>query len=391
MSSEKVLAIIPARGGSKGIPRKNLRMLAGKPLIAHSIEQARHTPAVSRVVVSTDDAEIGTAAQQYGAEVIWRPAEISGDSASSESALLHALDFLRDTENYEPDCVVFLQATSPLREANDIQNAIEILQHENADALFSACPVHGFVWRSAGGNLSSLTYDYRSRQRRQDAPEDLVENGSIYVFKPHILREHNNRLGGKIAVYRMSTLNSFQVDEPGDLELMEGLIAARRPQTAHGVLSEVRLLVLDFDGVMTDNRVLVDQDGRESVLCHRGDGWGIGQVKRAGIDVAVISTEPNPVVSARCRKLHLECIQDCPDKLPVLQALAAERGLEAHHIAYVGNDVNDLDCLKWVGYPIAVADAVREVKAVAQFVTTASGGFGAVREVTDWLLTARQA
>ena len=125
-----ILAIIPARGGSKGIPRKNLQPLAGKPLLAYTIEHARATPAVTRVVVSTDDVEIASVAQQYGAEVIWRPAEISGDTATSEAALLHALDHLRDNEGYEPDLVVFLQATSPLRRSDDIQRAVETLQQQ---------------------------------------------------------------------------------------------------------------------------------------------------------------------------------------------------------------------------------------------------------------------
>ena len=109
----KTLAIIPARGGSKGIPRKNVRLVAGKPLVAHSIEHARNTPAIQRVIVSTDDQEIADVARQYGAEVVLRPADISGDTATSESALVHVLDTLKEQENYEPDRVVFLQCKPP--------------------------------------------------------------------------------------------------------------------------------------------------------------------------------------------------------------------------------------------------------------------------------------
>lgn len=222
----EILALIPARGGSRGIPRKNIQPVGGKPLLAYSIEHARQSPAVTRVIVSTDDSEIARVAQERSAEVIWRPAEISGDTATSESALLHALDHLRNTEDYEPDLVVFLQATSPLRQPDDVQKAVETLQYEQADSLFSACRVHGFVWRKQGDQLLSLTYDYRNRLRRQDSSEDLVENGSIYVFKPWVLRQFNNRLGGKIAVYLMNVLDSFQVDEQEDLSLMEQLLAS---------------------------------------------------------------------------------------------------------------------------------------------------------------------
>jgi len=278
-TSLSILCIIPARGGSKGIPRKNVRLLGGKPLLAYSIECARRTPSIARVVVSTDDSETAEVAKEYGAEVIWRPAEISSDTATSESVLLHVLDYLRDTEGYEPDLVVFLQATSPLRKPNDIQNAIESLQREGADSLFSACPLQGFVWRKEGKKLLSLTYDYRHRPRRQDALEDLIENGSIYVFKPWVLRQFNNRLGGKIAVYCMEVLDSFQVDEPADLELIEQLLAVHRVGQKLPDLAAIRLLVLDFDGVMTNNRVLVNQDGAEAVWCHRADGSGIARLK----------------------------------------------------------------------------------------------------------------
>jgi YrbI family 3-deoxy-D-manno-octulosonate 8-phosphate phosphatase len=384
---DEILAIIPARGGSKGIPRKNLCPVAGKPLLAYTVEHARRTPEITRVVVSTDDPEIGAIAEHWGAEVVRRPPEFSGDEASSESALLHALDQLRAAEGYEPGLVVFLQATSPLRRPDDIQSAIATLRAERADSLFSAGPVHGFVWRREAGRLDSFSYDHRNRRRRQDAPEDLLENGSIYLFKPQVLREFGNRLGGKIAVYLMDPLDSLQVDEPADLPLFERLLAARGPgPTRPAGSGAIRLLVLDFDGVMTDNRVLVDCDGNEAVWCDRGDGWGVARLKDAGMEIVVLTTEIIPVAAARCRKLGIECVGACADKLAALRELAWGRGLEPERVAYVGNDVNDLDCLRWVGLPIAVADAVPEVLAVARWVTARPGGHGAVREVADHLL-----
>lgn len=385
----KIIALIPARGGSKGIPRKNLRSVAGIPLLSHSVVHALRTPAIDRVIVSTDDPAIAGVASESGAEVIWRPADISQDTSTSESALVHALNHLRDGEGYEPSLVVFLQPTSPLRQPDDIQNCIDTLIREGADSLFSACPAHGFVWRNEGDHVSSVTYDYKSRPRRQDTFEHLVENGSIYVFKPWVLRKFDNRLGGKIAIYKMHTLDSYQIDEPPDLKLAEDLLAIRRPASAVCDLTAIKLLVLDFDGVLTDNRVLVDENGKESVWCNRGDGWGIARLKETGIQVAVLSTEENPVVAARCRKLGIDCVQGSADKLAALQTMAVERSLSPDQIAFVGNDVNDLGCLAWVGAPIAVADAVPEAKAVSRLVTARQGGLGAVREVADWLISAR--
>jgi N-acylneuraminate cytidylyltransferase len=382
----EIVALIPARGGSKGIARKNVRMIAGRPLLAHTTVAAHETPVITRVVVSTDDAEIGRVAREYGGEVIWRPPEISGDTASSESALLHALTQLRQEEGYTPDLVVFLQPTSPLRQPQDIQSAVETLAQEGADSLFSACVQQGFVWRRRERDLASLTYDYLARPRRQDAPEDLMENGSIYVFKPWVLEQLGNRLGGKVAVYPMAVYESFQIDEPEDLELMEALFAFRRAARTTLDLRGIQLFAMDFDGVMTDNRVLTDQNGREAVWANRGDGWGIARLREAGVQVTVISTEVNPVVAARCRKLNVEYRDGCADKLGALREMARERGLVAPAIAYIGNDVNDIECLEWAGAAFAVADAMPTVREVAHFVTRAPGGYGAVREVCDMIL-----
>ena len=389
----KVIAIIPARGGSKGIARKNVRQLAGKPLISHTLLQAKQTPGLDRVIVSTDDPEIGAISKKLGVEVIWRPKEISGDTATSESALVHVLEHLRDTENYEPELVVFLQATSPLRQEQDIQKAMETLATDQADSLFSASPVHGFIWRSVAETLTPVNYDPSQRKRRQDLVETIwEENGSIYIFKPWVLRKYNSRLGGKIAVYPMDKLDSFQVDEPDDLRLIETIIAGRKTQRKqeHADLGMVRLLVLDFDGVMTDNRVLVDESGTESVYCHRGDGWGIAHLTAAGVEVVVLSTEKNPVVGARCQKLGIEYIQGSDDKLSALKEMVQKRSMLPNQIAYIGNDINDLDCMQWVGIPIAVADAVDEVKEVSTIATHREGGRGAVREVCDLILAAKK-
>jgi D-sedoheptulose 7-phosphate isomerase len=169
---------------------------------------------------------------------------------------------------------------------------------------------------------------------------------------------------------------------------MSPMGAGDRPKGV-GSMTDISLVVFDFDGVMTDNRVRVHQSGDEAVWCHRGDGLGIARLREAAFDVIVLSTETNPVVAARCRKLNIQAIQSCDDKLTALQRLAAERGLSAGQIAYVGNDINDLACMEWVGWPIAVADALPSVRAVAKWVTRLPGGGGAVREVADRLVAAR--
>jgi N-acylneuraminate cytidylyltransferase len=188
----------------------------------------------------------------------------------------------------------------------------------------------------------------------------------------------------------MALLDSFQIDEAADLDLLEALFLFRQRPRSLPELHDIRLLALDFDGVMTDNRVLTDQDGREAVWANRGDGWGIARVREAGVQVLVISTEENPVVAARCRKLQIEALHGCADKLLALQEIARQRNLGASEIAYIGNDVNDLDCLRWVGAAFVVADSVPAVRAVARHVTRAPGGHGAVREVCDMILAQKR-
>ena len=227
MNSHSFLTLIPARGGSKGIPRKNVCLFAGKPLIVHSIEQASASRHVTRVAVSTDDDEIAEVSFASGATVVWRPADISGDTASSESALIHALRDLEVNEGYRPDFVVFLQCTSPLRKADDIDAAIGKLLDQQADSLLSVSPSHRFLWADVNGQATSLNYDYRNRPRRQDMPQQYVENGSIYVFRREILLEGGNRLGGKVAMHVMDEDASWDIDTPFDLRIAEMLMNER--------------------------------------------------------------------------------------------------------------------------------------------------------------------
>jgi CMP-N,N'-diacetyllegionaminic acid synthase len=214
-----VTAIIPARGGSKGIPRKNLIKFAGQPLLYWTVAQARASKLVDAVYVTSDSAEILDAAQGWGALPIERPTEIAGDAASSESALCHALDVL----GCDPETIVFLQPTSPLRRAGDIDGAVNHFRTTNADSLFSGARLDDFiVWHRDGAGLNCVNHDWRARTRRQDRDgTSYVENGSIYVLKPSILRESLNRFGGRIEIYEMMLWQSFEVDDLEQLELCQ--------------------------------------------------------------------------------------------------------------------------------------------------------------------------
>ncbi len=220
-----VLAVIPARGGSKGIPDKNIKMLVGKPLIAHTIDAAIHSNHINRVVVSTDSQEIQKISKAYGAEIIKRPSEISGDTASSESALLHALDYLEENEGYKPDLIVFLQCTSPLTLPEDIDSTIQVLMNEGADTALSVAPFHYFLWkRKEDGSVIGINHNKDVRQLRQEREDQYLENGAIYVMNAKGFKINKHRFFGKTAQYIMPKERSLEIDEPVDLRIAEVLI-----------------------------------------------------------------------------------------------------------------------------------------------------------------------
>ncbi len=406
-----VLALVPARGGSKGLPGKNLRPLAGQPLVAWAVAAGRQAAAVTRVVVSTDSPAIRDAAVAAGAEAPFlRPPELAGDATTDLPVFLHALDWLERHEGYRPDVVVQLRPTSPLRPPGLVDAAVAaLLAHPDATAARTVTPSPQTPykrWRRAGdGRLAPLLPAPEGvaepfTEPRQRLPPTWWQTGHVDAVRPATLRS-GSMTGSALVAGEVEAVYAVDVDTAADLERAERLLAdglgALRPAGARtgaapADLADVRLVVFDFDGVFTDNRVWTDRDGRESVACSRSDGHGVKLLREAGVPMAVLSTEADAVVAARCRKLQLPCRHDLGDaKGDALVALAAEQGVGLEHVLYVGNDVNDLDCLRLAGLPVAVADAHPAALAAARWVLTRPGGHGAVRELADALVAARSA
>jgi CMP-N-acetylneuraminic acid synthetase len=217
-----ILAIIPARGKSKGIPQKNLQILAGHPLIAWSIKAAKESMYINRIVVSTDDQSIADTARYYGSEVVMRPDEISGDEATSESALLHVLEVLFDREGYRPDFIVFLQCTSPLTITEDVDNCITTLLNENGDTATTVTDFHYFLWRkTSDGNAEGINHDKKVRERRQDRTPQYLETGAVYVMKTEGFLEYKHRFFGKTVLSLMPSARVLEIDTPSDLRIAD--------------------------------------------------------------------------------------------------------------------------------------------------------------------------
>ena len=217
------LAIIPARGGSKGVPGKNLRPIAGRPLIEWSIVQALTADGIDTVCVSTDDAEIARVATAAGAEVPFlRPASLASDAAATEPVILHALDWYAAVGR-SFDTVVLLQPTSPRRRAGTLAAALAQFTADDADALLGVCASHAFFWRNP--HAPQALYDYANRPRRQDIVDPWYrETGSIYITRTVILRATGNRLGGRIALFEMAEDEGHEIDSLADFAIVEALM-----------------------------------------------------------------------------------------------------------------------------------------------------------------------
>lgn len=398
----EILALIPARGGSKSIPHKNIKLLAGHPLIAYSIAAALQSRLVTRTIVSTDDDEIACTAQCYGAEAPFlRPEEFARDDTADLPVFTHALRWLKDKEGYQPEVVVQLRPTSPLRPSDCVDQAIQImLDHPEADSVRGVIPSGQNPYKmwhvDEQGRMTPLlklpgnAEPYNAP--RQNLPQTYWQTGHIDAIRLSTILSKNSLTGEIIYPLYIDPRYAIDIDNLRDWQRAEWIIAQGDIPMVHPGGSkrplppQVDLLVLDFDGVMTDDRVWVDQDGHESVAANRRDGLGINALHKAGVPMVVLSTEANPVVAARCRKLNLPVIQGLTDKTDTLKRLIQERQLDPSHVVYLGNDVNDLPCFPLVGCAVVVADAHPDVIPQADLVLTHPGGRGAVRELCDRIL-----
>jgi YrbI family 3-deoxy-D-manno-octulosonate 8-phosphate phosphatase len=395
-----VLAVIPARGGSKGVPGKNIATVGGVPLVARAVRACAGARRVTGVIVSTDDPVIAEVARSTGAEVVLRPAAIAGDTATSEAAVLHAMDAHQAMSGTAADVVVLVQCTSPFITSDDIDGVVAAITEEGADTALTVAPFHGFVWRendaaatgSAVGSVPptaggvGVNHDKASRPRRQDRPQDLLETGAAYAMRTDGFREVEHRFFGRTALVWTDPARVLEIDEPADLERARALAPLLDPTASTPCRDDVDAVVLDFDGTQTDDRVLIDSDGHEAVTVHRGDGLGIAALRRAGVPVLILSTETNAVVAARAEKLQVPVLHGIERKDVALKQWCEEQGIAPERVLYAGNDVNDLPCFGLVGWPVAVAGAHDVVRSAARAVTTAQGGHGAIREIAAWLL-----
>jgi YrbI family 3-deoxy-D-manno-octulosonate 8-phosphate phosphatase len=401
----EILAIVPARGGSKGIPRKNIRNFASWPLIAWSIAAGRQAQAVTRVLVSTDDEEIAAVARQYGAQTPFlRPPEFAQDNSTDLPTFVHALKWLAEQEGYQPEVVVQLRPTSPLRSPDMVDSAVKVLlNHGDADCVRGVVPAgqnpHK-MWCIDQENapmtpllkVEGIAEPYNAP--RQILPQIYWQTGHIDVIRVDTILKKGSMTGDKIYPLIIDPRYTVDIDNVNDWVKYEtivnsGSLKLVSPGKAQRPMPEtIKLIVSDFDGVISDGRVWTDQDGRETVAASRSDSMRVRELRQRGIEVMILSSEPNPVVRARAEKMGVEAVQgiDLLDKGEALKKLLAAKKIDASQVIFIGNDFNDLPCFEIAAWAVAVADAYPEVRRAADFVLRTPGGHGALRELCDLVL-----
>lgn len=383
----RIVAFIPVRGGSTSIPLKNIRPLLGKPLVYWTAAAASAVEDIDQVYVSTDSDAIVQAVEALDlpkVKVIGRSPETATSTASSESALL---EFAND---YMFDYVVFIQATSPLLDSTDIERGLELMRQPDCDSVLSVVEDKHFYWKRAeGGRAQPINYDVFARPRRQDFEGCYEENGAFYITTRERLLSSRNRVSGTIRLCEMSEDSLFEIDEPEDWLIIESLLQKRLRQRNEERFGkpDIRLFLTDCDGCLTDAGMYYDGQGNETKKFNTRDGMGFSLLHKAGIKCGIITGENSSAAAQRAEKLKAEYLElDCDDKLTAVKTICEKEGIGLDQVAYVGDDLNDVELLSAVGLSFAPADACRRARSAARYVTEAKGGTGVIREAVEMIL-----
>lgn len=383
--SYETIMVVPARGGSKSIPGKNIKPLAGRPLAVWCIEAGLGCETIDRVILATDDAAIAETVASHiedpRFEIFRRSDESATDTAPSEHVIIEVLDRIACRR------VVMVQPTSPLLRAEDLRNGLARMDADDADSVVSVVRQKRFIWKETDQGMAvPLNYNPQARPRRQDFDGLLVENGAFYITDAAGFRNTGSRLFGHIVAQEMPEESYVELDEPSDWAIVEAILQQRQPSPLSGSNS-IALVLSDIDGVLTDAGMYYGEAGDELKKFCTYDGLGIARLKQAGFRVGLITREDRALNRRRAEKLGVDFIeQGATDKVVTARRWLDHYGLSWANVAYIGDDLHDIPLLERVGLAAAPANAFQEVKAVSRFVGTVRGGNGALREFADYLL-----
>lgn len=376
------IAFVPARCGSKSIKLKNVKLLCGKPLIYWSLKAIENAKTIDKAIVATDCSEIAEIVQSFGfskVEIYFRDPANAKDTSSTESVML---EYLNQSDYPEEEFIVLVQVTSPMTQSQDFDNAFEILNKNKADSLLTCARMKRFFWNKNG---ISLNYDHNNRPRRQDFEGSLVENGAFYINTVKNIQIAKNRLYGQIVVYEMPEYTSMELDEPDDWFVVEMLM---RKHVLKLEKRTIKLFLMDVDGVLTDAGMYYSDKGDELKKFNTHDGKGIELLRNAGIKTGIITSENTCIVEKRAKKLKIDYLyQGVKDKINVAKEICEQESISLDEVAYIGDDINDIELLSNVGIAACPANSLPNVKSIPNIINLSnSGGEGAVREFVEMLI-----
>lgn len=379
------IAFIPVRGGSKSIPLKNIKAFCGKPLVYWTILSLQNSINIDRIFVATDCNKIKEIVNNFNftkVEVYDRDPKNAEDTSSTESVML---EFIYKNNFREDDLFFLVQATSPLTQAEDFDEALKLFKKNKADSLLTCVRTKRFFW---DGDANPINYDFKNRPRRQDFYGLFMENGSFYINSIGNIKRYKNRLSGKVSVYEMKEFTAIEIDEEDDWIIAERMmykyILSKRTKPI------IKLFLSDVDGTLTDAGMYYGENGNELKKFNTRDGKGFELLHRAGIKTGIITSENTKIVENRAKKLKVDFLRQGIEhngKLEAVKRICQNENILLSEVAYIGDDINCKELLQSVGLAACPSDATQEIKDILNItVLSKKGGDGAVREFAEYVL-----
>jgi YrbI family 3-deoxy-D-manno-octulosonate 8-phosphate phosphatase len=379
------IAFIPARCGSKAIPFKNIREFCGKPLVYWNLLALQGSSNIDEIYVATDCDKIKSVVINFKfskVKIYDRGAKNAGDAASTESVMLEFID----KNSFNDDDLFFLvQATSPLTQAKDFDEALIKMRNEKSDSLLTCIRTKRFIWNDNG---TALNYVYQNRPRRQDFDGLLMENGAFYINNIQNIKQDKNRLSGKISIYEMEEYTAVEIDEDDDWYTAEKLMY--KYVLNNRTKKKIKLFLSDVDGTLTDSGMYYGENGEEFKKFNTHDGKGFELLRKAGIKTGVITSENTKIVENRAKKMKVDYLYqglEHKGKLRVAKEICKKENITLEEVAYIGDDINCKELLESVGICACPQNSINEIKNIPNILQLSiKGGDGAVREFINNIL-----
>jgi YrbI family 3-deoxy-D-manno-octulosonate 8-phosphate phosphatase len=379
------IAFIPVRCGSKSIPFKNIKNFCGKPLVYWNLKALQDSEKIDSIFVATDCKEIEIIVENFSfskVSIYRRNNENATDESSTESVML---EFIYKNKFKDDDLFLLVQATSPLTQTHNFNNAIEMLMKDKNNSLLTCVRTKRFLWSS---NNKPINYDITNRPRRQDFHGLLMENGAFYINSIKNIKKDRNRLSGNISIYEMEEYNSIEIDEDDDWITAETLMY--RHILRKSLSKNIKLFLTDVDGTLTDSGMYYGENGEELKKFNTHDGKGFALLREAGIQTGIITSENTQIVQNRATKIkadHLYQGVEHKGKLEIAMIICEEQGISLEEVAYIGDDVNCKELLENVGLSACPNNSQDKIKAIPDIIQLSKdGGGGAVREFINIIL-----